>query len=98
MQYTDFSELHDSHDWDLILSICEDFTQEPKPGLRPGNLKRKAAAYIGTDVSKNVLSKTELRVLLAKARKMKKSSKKEERAKGIQLEKQVRCAFNFRND
>ena len=95
MRYSDFSNLHDNHDWDLIFSIWEDFTQKPKPGSRPGSLKRKAAAYLGADTAKGGLSKTELRALLAKARKMKTSSKKEERARGIQLEKQVRWAFNF---
>ena len=68
----------------------------PKPGSRPGSLKRKASQYLGKGAG-DTLSKSELRKLRAKANKMKKSSKKEERDRGIQLARQVSFAFNMRN-
>ena len=45
---------------------------------------------------KRSLSKTDLKRLRAKANKMKKSSKKAERDRGIQLAKQVSWAYNFK--
>lgn len=98
MRINDFFNREYSSDWQSLLDICEDFTQKEKPGSRPGSLKKKAAAYLGAGAADNGLSKTELRQLLAKAKKMKTSTKKEERARGVQLEKQVRWAFNFRHD
>ena len=77
-------------------NIVEDLTGDPKPGSRPGSLKRKASQYLGKDAG-DTLSKSELRKLRAKANKMKKSSKKEERDRGIQLARQVSFAFNMRN-
>ncbi len=77
-------------------NIVEDLTGAPKPGSRPGSLKRKASQYLGKDAG-DTLSKSELRKLRAKANKMKKSSKKAERDRGIQLARQVSFAFNMRN-
>ena len=71
-------------------NIVEDLTGDPKPGSRPGSLKRKASQYLGKGAG-DTLSKSEL------ANKMKKSSKKEERDRGIQLARQVSFAFNMRN-
>lgn len=72
----------------------EDFTGAAKPGSRPGSLKRKAAQYLGKGAG-DKLSKSDLRKLQAKANKMKKSEKKAERQRGIQLAKQVSWARNF---
>ena len=77
-------------------NIVEDLTGAPKPGSRPGSLKRKASQYLGKDAG-DTLSKSELKKLRAKANKMKKSSKKEERDRGIQLARQVSFAFNMRD-
>ncbi len=77
-------------------NIVEDLTGAPKPVSRTGSLKRKASQYLGKDAG-DTLSKSELRKLRAKANKMKKSSKKEERDRGIQLARQVSFAFNMRN-
>ena len=76
--------------------LVEDFTGKPKPGSRPGSLKRKAAQYLGKGAGEE-LSRTELKQLRAKANKMKKSSRKEERARGVQLARQVSFAFNMRD-
>jgi hypothetical protein len=77
-------------------TIVEDLTGGAKPGSRPGSLKRKAAQYLGKGAGES-LSKSELRKLRAKANKMKTSSKKEERDRGIQLARQVSFAFNMRD-
>ena len=77
-------------------NIVEDLTGRAKPGSRPGSLKRKAAQYLGKGAGES-LSKSELRKLRAKANKMKTSSKKEERDRGIQLARQVSFAFNMRD-
>ena len=39
--------------------LSEDFTQSPKPGSRPGSLKRKASQYLGKGAGEK-LSKTDL--------------------------------------
>ena len=72
----------------------EDFTGKAKAGSRPGSLKRKAAQYLGKGAG-DKLSKSDLRRLQSKANKMKKSEKKAERQRGIQLAKQVSWANNF---
>lgn len=77
-----------------IEDVLEDFTQPAKPGSRPGSLKRKAAAYIGKGAG-DELSKTDLRKLDAKAKKMKKSSKKADRQRGNQLARQVSFVRNM---
>jgi hypothetical protein len=76
--------------------LTEDFTQPAKPGSRPGSLKRKAAQYLGKGAGEK-LSKTDLKRLRAKANKMKKSTKKAERDRGIQLARQVSFAYNMRD-
>ena len=76
--------------------LVEDFTGKEKPGSRPGSLKRKASQYLGKGAGEE-LSKTDLKRLRAKANKMKKSSKKAERDRGIQLARQVSFAFNMRD-
>ena len=97
MRYKDFTDYEGNHDWQTIQELWEQYAQEEenKPTSRPGSLKRKAVSYLGEGKNINGLSKTELRQLLAKARKMKKSTKKEERARGVELEKKLQRAFNF---
>ena len=94
MRVSDFGNIKDNHDWEFILSLWEDFSQEPNAINRTQALKRRAAVYLDVDVGKK-LTRTEFRTLLAKANKMKTSNKKEERQRGIQLAKQVQWAFNF---
>tara|TARA_R110000787_G_scaffold30133_1_gene81117 strand:- start:192 stop:518 length:327 start_codon:yes stop_codon:yes gene_type:complete len=76
--------------------LVESLQGQPKPGSRPGSLKRKAAQYLGQGAGDD-LSKTELKKLRAKASKMKKSDRKDERQRGIQLARQVSFAFNMRD-
>lgn len=77
-----------------VEDLLEDFTQPAKPGSRPGSLKRKAAAYLGKNAG-DKLSKTDLRKLDAKAKKMKNSSKKADRQRGNQLARQVSFVRNM---
>lgn len=74
--------------------LVEDFTG--KANSRPGSLKRKAAQYLGKGAGEE-LTRTELKQLRAKANKMKKSTRKDERARGVQLARQVSFAFNMRD-
>ena len=79
--------------------LTEDYSKpiterQAKPGSRPGSLKRKAAQYLGKGAG-DKLSKTDLKRLLAKANKMKKSTKKAERARGNQLYRQVMFVYNM---
>lgn len=91
--------MDDDHDKKLqwiheqLDDLLEDLTQSPKPGSRPGSLKRKAAQYLGKGAG-DKLSKTDLKRLRAKANKMKTSTKKAERDRGNQLLKQVNWANN----
>jgi len=80
-------------------SLTEEYSKpllerQAKPGSRPGSLKRKAAQYLGKGAG-DKLSKTDLKRLLAKANKMKKSTKKAERARGNQLYRQVMFVYNM---
>ena len=80
-----------------LQQLTEDLSERAeKSGSRPGSLKRKAAQYLGKGAGEK-LSKTDLKRLRAKANKMKKSTKKAERDRGIQLAKQVSFAFNMRD-
>jgi hypothetical protein len=83
------------HKLNELENIVEDFTQAPKPGSRPGSLKRKAAQYLGKGAG-DKLSQTDLKRLRAKANKMKKSTKKAERDRGNQLARQVSFAHNMK--
>lgn len=87
------TDLNDNHDWELILSILEDFESSgtSNPHI---SLKDQAIDYLDVDHS-NKLNRTELRSLIAKAHKLKTSTKKEERAKGVELSKRLRSAFNL---
>jgi hypothetical protein len=80
-----------------LQALTEDLHErKAKPGSRPGSLKRKAAQYLGKGAGEK-LSKTDLKRLRAKANKMKNSTKKAERDRGIQLARQVSFAFNMRD-
>jgi hypothetical protein len=77
-------------------NIVENLTGDPIPRSRPGSLKRQASQYLGLGADET-LNKYELKKLRAKANKMKTSSKKEERDRGIQLARQVSFAYNMRD-
>jgi hypothetical protein len=94
MHFKDPSDYDSNHDWQSILNIWEEFNQIT-PVSNTGSVKRQVAAYLKPRQPGKPLSKTELRQLLSKARKLKKSTKKGERARGIELEKQIRTVFNI---
>ena len=66
----------------------DEFDEDHTGAVKPGDLKRKAAQYLGKAVT-DKLSKSDLRKLQAKANKMKKSQKKAERQRGAQLTQQI---------
>ena len=91
MRYQDFN---DQHDWQQIFELWENFNDIVEPDTTTRQIKQQAAEYLDTDISKK-LSHHDLRLLLAKADKMKTSTKKEIRARGHRLAKQVQWAFNL---
>lgn len=83
-----------SHDWPYITELWEDFYSTKETDIKTYKLKELAAEYLDTDLN-HKLTKHEIRALLAKAEKMKVSNKKETRARGQQLAKQIQQAFNI---
>ena len=71
--------------------LVEDFTGVPQRN----DLKRRKLQYLGRDIN-DELTRSELKELRSISNKLKKSSKKEERDKEIQLGKQVSFTFNTR--
>lgn len=80
------------HDWELIHAIWEEYRHLIEP-VTPYDFKRRAVIYMGKRNKK--LSSTDLRRLRAKARKMKNSTIKTEKALGRELAKQLQWAYNF---
>jgi tRNA C32,U32 (ribose-2'-O)-methylase TrmJ len=72
--------------------LVEDFTGVPH---RRNELKHRKWQYLGRDIN-DELTRSELKELRSISNKLKKSSKKEERDKEIQLGKQVSFTFNTR--
>jgi hypothetical protein len=93
MRVSDFGNINDNHNWELILSLWEDFDSE-KLVNKHLNLKDRAAEYLDIEDS-DKLNRSELRLLIAKAHKLKVSTKKEERARGVRLAKQIESVFNL---
>jgi hypothetical protein len=93
MRVSDFGNINDNHNWELILSLWEEFDSSSlvKSHL---NLKDRAAEYLDIEDG-NKLNRSELKLLIAKAHKLKISTKKEERARGVRLAKQIERVFNF---
>lgn len=71
-----------------IEDVLEEFTKPIQHGSRPGEIKRKAAKYLGKVIGEK-LSRLEIKKVEAKAKKIKKSAKKAERNINHQLVKQV---------
>lgn len=81
------------HNWDQMNTICEEF-ESVSINPRYISIKERAADYVDLTANQH-LTRSEFRTLLAKIQKLKNSSKKEERAKGIKLAKQIQSAFNI---
>ena len=88
------SMVSNKHDWQQILEVWENYCSRGNVDIKTSQIKQLAAEYLETDISKK-LSRQEFRALIAKADKMKTSTKKEERAKGQELAKQIQRAFNL---
>ena len=75
------------------MKTFEDFRQPPKPGSRPGSIKRKASQYLGKGAGEKV-TKSDADKLIAIAKRLKAkggSSKK----RGNQLYKQAMFIKNM---
>lgn len=75
---------------ELTQSVSEHFKQKPKPGSRPGSLRRKAGKKKGEKITAS-----DLKRLQSRANRMKKSSNSDTRKRGIQLARQVSWHRNF---
>jgi hypothetical protein len=84
--------------WQFTIEMCDDYTHDIVECYKTNVLKKQAAIYLGCNFSKRKLSKGEIRQLIAKARKMKNSIKKEDRFHEANLEKIIIWAFNNRNE
>lgn len=73
--------------------MIEDFTQAPKPGSRPGSIKRKLSQYLGKGAGDKVTS-SDADKLLSKARELK-SKGGAARKRGIQLRRQAQFIKNM---
>jgi len=71
----------------------EDFTQAPKPGSRPGSIKRKAGKYLGKGAGEK-LTTSDADKLLRKANQLKKQGGAS-RKRGIQLRRQAQFIKNM---
>lgn len=71
----------------------EDFTQAPKPGSRPGSIKRKAGKYLGKGAGEK-LTNSDADKLLRKANQLKKQGGSA-RKRGIQLRRQAQFIKNM---
>jgi len=71
--------------------MIEDFTQAPKPGSRPGSIKRKTSAYLGKGAGEKV-TVSDAEKLLRKAKELKTQGQKK---RGNQLFKQAMFIKNF---
>jgi regulator of replication initiation timing len=91
MQHKDVSS---QHDWQQIFELWENFDEQVESPVRTYQIKQQAAEYLDIDPNKK-LGHQELRLLLGKAEKMKTSSKKEVRARGVRLAKEIQGIFNL---
>jgi len=83
---------NDTHDWEQIQTISENFYPTQTP-IKTIEIKRQVIEYLG--IENKHLNKNDLRLVTAKAHKIKTSCKKEERLHVLELEKQVQRAFNI---
>lgn len=74
------SQSFDNIDWTDCDAIWEDFAAVKIAAMRPGNLTRQAKFYLGVDKMRFVDRKT-YREIVAKRRKLRKSSRKSQRSK-----------------
>lgn len=83
-----FSQSQREIDWTDFDALWEDFAAIRIAAMRPGNLTRQAKLCLGIDKMRVVDRKTE-REIVAKRRKLRKSSRKSQRAKTHVLKDQI---------
>jgi hypothetical protein len=75
-------------DWTEFDPLWEDFVAIKIAAMRPGNLTRQAKLYMGIE-NIRVMDRKTNRVLVAKRKKIRKSSRKSQRAKTHALTKEI---------
>lgn len=87
------SKFTKDHDWWLINTLCEEFAQQERVPVKSRTLKVRAAKFLGTNIERD-LSRSELRLLFAKARKMKVHNKKDERSRNEVFARKIQQTYN----
>lgn len=82
-------------DWFGLDVLWNDITQTTIAFPKPRSLKRKAARYMGEYKFRNGITRTVKRELLAKAKKIRVSSRKAERAKVHMLKKEINSYMSY---
>ena len=67
---------------------CDEIYERPTPDTKTCNIKRRAAGYLGVNIE--TADKHDIMVVHAKAKKIKNSKKKENRATDTELDKQIK--------
>jgi len=83
---------NDHHVWDQIYNICLTYI-DTSPVLKTTDIKKKAAAYLAMD-KKAQITKSDLRRICAKAKKIKKHKDKLQKLQENILAKQVIQVYN----
>ena len=83
-----FSQSATEIDWADFDALWEDFAAIRIAAMRPGNLTRQAKLCLGVDKMRFIDRKTE-REIVAKRRKLRKSSRKSQRSKEHTLTKEI---------
>jgi hypothetical protein len=82
----------DHHVWDQINNICLTYN-DTNPALKTTDIKKKAAGYLHMD-KKDRITKSDLRRIYAKAKKIKKHTEKLQKFKENILAKRVIQVYN----
>lgn len=83
-----FSQSQREIDWTDFDALWDDFTAIRVAAMRPGNLTRQAKLCLGVDKMRFIDRKTN-REIIAKRRKLRKSSRKSQRSKEHVLTKEI---------
>ena len=78
--------------WFQILSLWNDFQERTEYDPHPISIKRQAIYYLRKKINRKV-TRSDLRRLSAKIKKMKNSADKEEKARGAKLTQELQRVF-----
>jgi len=88
---TEYTKYTDDN-WFKILSLWNDFQERTDYNPHPISIKRQAIYYLRKKINRKV-TRSDLRRLSAKIKKMKNSADKEEKARGAKLAQELQRVF-----